>query len=106
MSIRLDYIDGKPVRKVCACGCGRHLPEMVITLHLGKEGLSIEEWLTAQGLSLEEIRIRSNEPARVEIRRRAAVFLSEHGWGPRRIGQFISRDRTTVRNLLGLKKKK
>lgn len=105
MSIRLDYIDGKPVRRVCECGCGRYLPEMVITLHVGKEGLSIEDWLRAQGLTLEDIRARSNEPARVEIRRRVAIFLSEHGWGHRRIGQFISRDRSTVRALLGMRKK-
>ncbi len=105
MSIRLDFIDGKPVRKACHCGCGRLLPELVITLHVGGEGVSIEEWLKDQGLTLEEIRLRSNEPARVEIRRRVAIFLSEHGWGHRRIGQFISRDRTTVRNLLDLKKK-
>ena len=105
MSIRLDFIDGKPVRRLCQCGCGRYLPEMVISLHGGKEGLSIEDWLRAQGLTLEDIRAKSNEPARDEIRRRVAIFLAEHGCVHRRIGQFISRDRTTVRNLLGLRKR-
>lgn len=94
-----------PIKKKCSCGCGRWLPDYVIGLHIGKEGQSVEEWLSDQGFTLEEIRARSNEPAQVEIRRRIAVFLVAHDWSHRRIGQFIARDRNTVRALLGLKKR-
>lgn len=89
-----------PIKKLCHCGCGRYLPDYVITLHLGKEGDSIEEWLQDQGLTIEQVRERNNTPDRVEIRRRVVRWLREHSWSLTRIGTFIDRDHTTVRNLL------
>ena len=92
-----------PVKKLCPCGCGRYLPEPVRTLHMGVPGKAIEDWLTEQGLNLEDVRRRDNHLEMVEARRCIAKFLSEHGWTQQRIGRFIERDRTTVRHLLGMK---
>jgi hypothetical protein len=94
-----------PVKKLCPCGCGRYLPEPVRTLHIGPAGKAIEEWLIDQDLTLEVVRAKDNRAGMVESRRRIARFLSEHGWTHQRIGDFIGRDRTTVRALLGLQKR-
>lgn len=89
-----------PVRKLCPCGCGRYLPEPVRTIHIGPAGKAIEEWLADQNLTLEDVRKQDNHVDMVEARRRIAKFLAEHGWNHYRIGDFIGRDRTTVRVLL------
>jgi hypothetical protein len=94
-----------PVRKLCPCGCGRYLPEPVRTIHMGPAGMAIEEWLMEQGLTLESLRAPDRHKDMVEARRRVIVFLHEHGWGFERIGNYIGRDRGTVRSLLGLRKK-
>lgn len=105
MSTQASDRDIIPVKKLCACGCGRYLPEYVIGLHIGKEGQSVEEWLSDQGLTLEDARARDNHPDRVEIRRRVVTFLHEHGWHDDRIGKFIDRNRTTIRAMRGLRKR-
>jgi hypothetical protein len=72
---------------------------------MGPAGTAIEDWLKEQGLSLEDARRKDNHLDMVETRRRIAKFLAEHGWSHQRIGVYIERDRTTVRNLLGLNKR-
>lgn len=93
------------IRKLCPCGCGRYLPEPVRILHIGPAGAAIEEWLADQGLTLDDLKRQNHHPEYVELRRRVARFLHEHEWPIARISNYLDRDRTSIRNMLGMKRR-
>lgn len=63
-------------------------------------GAAIEKQLAVEGLSLDDLKRPDRSAAMVELRREIAQYLTAHGWSPRRIGEFLNRDRTTVTHLL------
>jgi chromosomal replication initiation ATPase DnaA len=84
------------------CNCGRPgclMPEPVPLQSFDPEK-AIVAWLATQNLTLEELRRENRTPGMVEVRRAVARYLHDHYWSSTRIGTFLSRDHSSVLNLL------
>lgn len=93
------------------CLCGRpgcRLPGPLDSTYVMR---AIERWLDDNWLSIDTLRRSGGDPGHpsegssqtpelVEARRRVAEYLRRHGWNDSRIGRYLKRDHTTVRNLL------